>query len=132
MQEITLERIIEELEQTRTDIEGVDAPSSPGVYAIYVNDPSTLPITGTPKTGLLYIGMSSDLAYRDFDTHFSSSGTGYSTLRRTLGALLKQHLQLCAVPRGKSESPSNFTCYRFLSEGEDRLTRWMEHNLEIG
>jgi len=127
-----LEDAVKVLEGSRSDIEGISVPSEPGVYAIFLGDWATLPVTGIPASGLLYIGASNDLAYRDFDTHFASGGTGFSTLRRSIGALLKDDLALTAIPRGKSLIEANYRNYRFKLDGEDRLTRWMEHSLEIG
>jgi transcriptional regulator with GAF, ATPase, and Fis domain len=39
--------------------------------------------------GLVYVGTSVNLAQREFDTHFSPRGTGFSTVRRSFGAILR-------------------------------------------
>lgn len=81
--------------------------------------------------GLIYCGMSSDLAVREFDTHFNSDQTGFSTVRRSLGAILKAELKLSARPRGTGTSRSSFTNYRFDPTGERRLTDWMQAHLRV-
>jgi len=65
------------------------------------------------------------------DTHFTSQKTGFSTLRRSVDALLKDELQSTAIPRGTGSSKSNYQNYRFTDAGEEKLTTWMESNLEI-
>ncbi len=64
--------------------------------------------------------------------HFSSRGTGFSTLRRSIGALLKDELTLEAIPRSSGKAQSNYQNYRFRAEGEEKLTSWMAANLEVG
>jgi hypothetical protein len=44
------------------------------------------------------------LADRELNQHFSTGRTGSSTLRRSLGALLKRRLALIAVPRAPGPS----------------------------
>lgn len=102
-----------------------------GLYAIRLASPGLLRPFQEGEGGLIYAGMSSDLAAREFDMHFSSSNTGFSTVRRSLGAILKESLQLTAKQRGSGSSKSNFTKYRFNSDGEERLTRWMRENLRV-
>jgi hypothetical protein len=78
--------------------------------------------------GLLYVGMTeSSLEVRN---HFSHEDSSFSSLRRSLGAILKQELRLCAVHRGQGQSSKDFTHYRFAGTGEQQLTQWMERNLE--
>ena len=47
-------------------------------------------------TDPVYVGISADLARRGDEDHFRSGGSGFSTLRRSLGALLKDELKLTA------------------------------------
>src|SRR6185503_8267082 len=60
-----------------------------------------------------------------------SSQTGFSTVRRSLGAILKKQLKLTARPRGTGRSKSDFTNYTFDWAGEERLTDWMLDNLRV-
>jgi hypothetical protein len=55
-----------------------------------------------------------------------------STLRRSLGAILKRSLALQAIPRAPGPSESNCHNYCFLADGEARLTEWMVEHLEVG
>lgn len=132
---ITLRGVAEaiaNLEASRTAHGLLNTPSKSGVYGIYLRSQgSLLPFTAEVG-GLVYIGMSSNLAAREFDTHFSSTNTGFSTFRRSVGAIKKFELQLQAQPRGSGSSPRDFTSYRFHADGEQRLTSWMLENLMVG
>jgi hypothetical protein len=76
------------------------------------------------RSGLVYIGMTkSRLDERNPLFHKRSSS---HSLRRSLGALLKQELSLRAVPRDDGD----ITNYRFAESGEERLTQWMQSNFE--
>jgi Protein of unknown function (DUF2442) len=100
----------------------------PGVYAFYLREFAALPNVSTDTTGLLYIGMTkSSLNARN---HFSHRDASFSTFRRSLGALLKDHLDLHARCRGKDISDKSSTHYHFGADGEERLTKWMQENLE--
>ena len=102
----------------------------PGIYALFTNRSVVLPIIGMPASGPLYLGMTlSSLKVRN---HFKHQQSGFSTLRRSLGALLKSELQLQALPRASGTLVSNTTNYRFQEEGEQRLTRWMTQHLTYG
>lgn len=72
------------------------------------------------------------MAEREFDAHFAIGNTGYSTLRRSLGAVLKDELDLRSRPRGTGASKTNYTNYRFDDAGEQRLSDWMARSLRIG
>lgn len=107
-------------------------PSEPGIYALFLVDEVDLGSFG--RLGrLIYIGIAKkSLQDRDFAQHFRSGQTGCSTLRRSLGAILKTNLRLKAIPRGGQNDSKRFDNYKFTDPGEQRLTRWMEDNLEIG
>lgn len=109
---------------------GMPSPPS-GVYAIRLISPGSLTPFKEGDGGLIYCGMSSDLAVREFDTHFNSGQTGFSTVRRSLGAILKAELKLASRPRGTGMSKSNFTNYRFDLAGEERLPDWMRVHLRV-
>lgn len=101
-----------------------------GVYAICAIAPDTLSPVIVGKRGLLYVGMTEQgLEARN---HFRHENSGFSTFRRSLGALLKSQLGLTAIPRSNGISKSNVTNYRFTADGESRLTLWMVENLSIG
>lgn len=101
----------------------------PGVYAVFLENRAALPGVATDQTGLLYIGMTTDpTGERD---HFGHVHSGFSSPRRSLGALLKEQLRLRAIPRSLGASPSNWTNYRFSDDGEAALTLWMRANLSV-
>jgi hypothetical protein len=83
---------------------------------------------------LLYVGKTeSSQRERDAAQHLADSGTGHSTLRRSLGALLREELDLKPQPRSDSEnSKRRFTHFKFDAAGEERLTAWMKNHLGLG
>jgi hypothetical protein len=101
----------------------------PGVYALFLNSRAALPGLAV-DSDLLYVGMTeSSLEVRN---HFSHSHSGFSSPRRTLGALLRVNLNLKAIPRAPGPSLSNVKNYRFSDNGEKRLTTWMDSYLTYG
>ena len=123
---------IEAMQGTRGRVETREFPPAPGFYAIYLATGDHIGGIPAAAGGLIYVGTSKNLAQRDMGTHFTSGQSGFSTLRRTLGALLKDELDLRAERRSLGPSPTNTQSYRFDSAGEDRLTSWMLEYLEIG
>ncbi|WP_293003351.1 GIY-YIG nuclease family protein [Mycobacterium sp.] len=122
--------ILEELRAARCGLAEQSAPSVAGVYAIFSRAQCALP--GVTLTGgdVVYIGSSSNLAQRSIGTHFATGQSGFSTLRRSIGALLRDQLDLVPRPRGAGSSDSNFRHYRFDDAGEDKLTSWMIRNFD--
>jgi hypothetical protein len=104
----------------------------PGIYAFFF-DGLAFPLKGySPVEGeIIYIGKTeSSEESRSLRTHFSSGKTGSSTVRRTIGALLRDKLNLIPIPRSNgSLAHSNF---KFDEHSEDRLTKWMKDNLALG
>lgn len=122
----------EDLRRSRAPVDRLVAPPASGVYAIYLRTPGLLKPFVEGEDGLIYIGLSTNLANREFEQHFSSGNTGFSTLRRSIGALLRIQLSLRAVPRAPGASDTNVCNYRFREDGETRLTEWMCAHLEVG
>jgi len=120
------------LQKTRASIDELIAPPMSGVYAIFLKQGRRFPISDISGNRLIYIGESRNLQSRVHEMHFGSDGSGFSTLQRSIGALMKSELKLIAVSRGKGVSASNFNNYRFERSGEERLAKWMKENLEIG
>lgn len=102
---------------------------APGVYAILLAAPDALPGVAVGREGLLYLGMTR--ATLEARNHFRHAHSGFSTFRRSLGAILASDLGLSAIPRGPGASKSNVQNYRFSDEGERALTAWMERHLLI-
>lgn len=112
-------------------VDPADLPSvaGAGIYAICLTDPDRLPLITAGKRGLLYVGMTE----QGFDArnHFTHQHSGFSTFRRSIGAILKGKLGLTAIPRSGGASQTNVRNYRFTDDGEQALTRWMNANLRI-
>ncbi len=97
--------------------------NSPGVYALFLRS-GVLGKISPAEDGLLYIGMTdSSLEARK---HFRHKSSGFSTLRRSLGSILRAELDLVPIPRSPGSSKANFM---FAADGEGRLTQWMLANL---
>ena len=112
-------------------------PKHRGIYGfflskgcLHIGDQKITPERDKP----LYIGKTeSSQKARDLKQHLSDGGTGYSTLRRSLGALLREQLKLKPRPRSTTEtSPRRFINFKFDAAGEAELTKWMMENLELG
>jgi len=107
----------------------VPLPEVPGVYVLFLRSGATLPIEMEHSARVLYVGMTeSSLELRD---HFTAPSSGFSTIRRSLGALLKDDLTLSATRRGPGPSRSNITNYCFDTSGEQRLSDWMRRSLDV-
>ena len=120
--------VYDELRAQRTGPDKAPVVAGPGVYALFAREPDCmLPYIVMPEDGLLYIGESGDLSKRK---HFKELYTGFSSLRRSLGAILKAQLRLTALPRPSGSSEAKYTNFRFTNEGERRLSEWMKKNLE--
>ncbi|WP_431867258.1 GIY-YIG nuclease family protein [Microbacterium paraoxydans] len=81
-------------------------PAAPGLYAIYGEDQGWQDLLLEPSSDApLYVGKAEkSLAFRDLAAHFltnprSAPRAGGSTVRRSFAALLRQTLDLHAVPR---------------------------------
>lgn len=108
-------------------------PPQPGMYAIYGGENTWANLgLGAEIPGLpLYVGKAEDsLASRDLGTHFGDGRTGWSTVRRSFAALLRDSLQLSGIPRTLAK-PDRFSNFGLSPEDDTRLTAWMRTNLEI-
>jgi hypothetical protein len=108
-------------------------PNAPGLYAVH-GDSSVwceLGLGDPPDARPLYVGKAEDsLAARDLRTHFESGRTGSSTLRRSLAALLADHLDLVPMPRNAAK-PGYFANYGLEPEGDEQFTQWMRERLML-
>lgn len=108
----------------------------PGIYAVFFFG-SEFPLASAKRAikrgTLVYIGKTeSRQIERDQNQHFASGQTGRSTLRRSIGAILRASLYLKPEPRNQNESSDRtFRNYRFDAVGEQRLTEWMKANLGL-
>lgn len=127
--------ILDYLKKEKVSFKNISAFSDkPGIYTIYSNS-SGLKINGyiVGKEELLYIGKTeSSQRRRDANTHFKSGQTGSSTVRKTLGSLLKEELKLIPIPRnGMDKEKGRISHFSFEDHGEERLTVWMKEFLSL-
>jgi len=120
--------VLADLAANRAPLTDLNPPPLPGVYAFYLRNPGALGRLTTRPDELLYIGKTTNLKERG-ETHAANGGNGFSTVRRSLGALLIDELGLRPRPRGAAASPKDFTSYRFDPPGEQRLAAWMREHL---
>lgn len=108
----------------------------PGIYAVFFFG-TQFPLKEATEyikiRPIIYLGKTETSSHdRDLKQHFTSGQTGRSTLRRSLGALLREKLNLRPVPRNISEnSERRFMNYKFDPDGEIKLTEWMRINLGL-
>ena len=98
-----------------------------GIYAFFLSDPTLLDGIHVDASSPIYVGKTESSL--DARNHFTHRHSGFSTLRRSLGAILKKSLLLKAIPRASGHSPTNARNYRFSAEDEERLTNWMTSHL---
>ena len=106
----------------------------PGIYAFFFTGKEFPLADYSPqKDEIIYIGKTeSSQASRDEKTHFTSGKTGSSTIRRSLGALLKDELSLVPIPRNdKDFDAGRKSFFKFDESSEDKLTTWMKDNLAL-
>jgi len=105
-------------------------PNKPGNYIICLRIGSVLPSSEiVPKMkkyeelNVIYTGVSAkSLRGRDYKQHFTGNNAGRSTLRESLGSLMKFH----KVPRDKDPATGKT---KFMESDERKLTQWMHSNL---
>lgn len=96
-----------------------------GLYLFCLRDGYDLPGVTPGRHGVVYVGMTDkSLLIRN---HFLHAHSGGSTLRRSLGALLRERLKL--EPIRRDSKPENANKYRFTDDSEARLTEWMKASL---
>ena len=122
------EAVFDALKAARAHPDKTQAVAGPGVYALFAREVGCLlPEIVLPEDGLLYVGESGHLRDRD---HFAAQHSGFSSPRRSLGAILKARLKLTAIPRASGSSKTKRQSFRFAGHGERRLSEWMLKNLD--
>jgi hypothetical protein len=114
-----------------------------GLYAIYGDERARRDLglvdnehAKTESELPLYIGKAEEsFVSRDLQDHFAAlpgrvAKTGGSTVRRSVAALLRDQLELRAVPRNL-EKPGYFSMYGLGGDGDARLTAWMHDRLTL-
>lgn len=128
-----LENILNSIRDTFKSIDGhLDYPTCPGIYAFMLKQNANLKEFGT-QLQVIYVGIAKEsLKNRDLGNHFKSSSTGRSTLRRSIGAVLKSDLGIIAFSRNGTSNKREINNYTFDLEGNKVLTEWMRKNLVVG
>lgn len=107
-------------------------PDKKGVYLISIKNISQLPeqmrdvlFNKFNEHEVLYVGLSGSrgLRKRDYSNHFNGTARN-STLRKSLGVLF-------GYEKVHSRNEAKSTKYRFASNSEQELSRWMKANLMI-
>ncbi|MEY8813998.1 GIY-YIG nuclease family protein [Micrococcus luteus] len=133
---------VERAETTPGDVkalaaDGVEFPKGRGLYAISDVTPSCVEAGALDAPvgpgGLLYVGKAEkSLAQRDVRQHFGTGKTGWSTVRRSFAALLRDELGLVPVPRATVSTTSTAPATFALAEESDVvLTEWMTEHLAL-
>lgn len=130
-----LQTVIEELHCDPRVFDDIEIFSNkPGIYAFFYEGEFQL-ISGIPfdHGKLIYIGKTeSSQKSRDANTHFRSGKTGSSTVRRSLGAVLRSILGLRPVPRNNTDyEKGRYSHFKFDEESEIKLTEWMKEHVSI-
>lgn len=111
-----------------------ELPSAAGNYLVVLR-PSCLlpPISIKPiisqldyngeKFDVIYTGISENLKQRDYRQHFTGNNSGRSTLRKSLGCLMR----FKQIPRDRNSQDNGKT--KFSDENESILSKWMAENL---
>jgi hypothetical protein len=108
-----------------------DIPKKPGVYMVF-SDTTFDALPWDPMSGPAYVGKAEDGLRRRLKKEHGGD-TGRSTLRRSLGCLLINELDLRPRPRPskKAPKPVNYANFTFGPGGENRLTEWMSRHLTV-
>lgn len=128
-----LEQIIDSL-KIHISIALLELPPSTGFYAFYTISDDCFDGTDLrhiKKGECVYIGIAKDenLHKRISEAHLKN--TGKSTLRRSLGGVLRKKLDLKPTMRGITATKSNISNYTFSEDCEKRLTSYIYKHFEI-
>ncbi len=125
-----LEDVQEALLALRTEW-GAPRRTARCIFAVYLAAGCHLPGISVSDDGLLFIGKSeTGMPARD---HFVPPGSdsGTSPIRRSLGALLRDELDLTARPGSLDVDGKGVSSFRFSQSGEARLTDWIKASLLV-
>ena len=122
------------ISQRKLFSETTDFSDLPGIYAIFTNS-GVLPHIpdSIPADKIIYIGKTEkSQRSRDANTHFATGKTGSSTLRRSIGALYREQMELIPIPRGESDIiKGRKSHFKFDAGSEEKITNWMKSQLSL-
>jgi len=106
----------------------------PGIYAVFFCG-EHFPIENIKPTldEVIYLGKTeSSQENRNAKTHFRSGKTGSSTLRKSIGSLLRNKYNLKPIVRNDSDViKRRFSHFKFDNKSEEIITEWMKNNLSL-
>jgi len=132
---MTTKEIIELLRKEETDFLKIKSFSKfPGIYTIFFTG-DDFPLLGdsVSKHQIIYIGKTeSSQEERDAKTHFTSGKTGSSTVRKSIGSLLREQENLNPIPRNETDyHKGRYSHFKFDDDSEEKITNWMKNNLAL-
>ena len=106
-----------------------DINNKQGLYIVaYEGNELGLGFWGANEPKIIFVGK----AKSDSSRHFQSGTTGASTLRRSLGALLQNQLELIPIPRSQDKADNDrYDNYAFDEASEVKLTNWILENFQV-
>src|SRR5262249_34149388 len=122
------EAALQALKGPGIDLSRVKFPSQPGLYALHARAEAWDKLKLENADGrALYVGKAEEsLQGRDPKTRSTTGTTGWSTLRRTLGA----RLDFRPIPRSGAGTPKS-NQYSLHEEDDRALTEWMRSQLRV-
>lgn len=129
------EEIIQQLITTRKKYLDISTFSKlPGIYAVFFfGEDFPLDNIKPAPDEVIYLGKTeSSQEKRDAKTHFKNGKTGSSTLRKTIGSLLRKSYNLKPIVRNNSDVlKRRFSHFKFDNNSEEIITNWMQNNLAL-
>ena len=132
---MTTKEIIEILKERERDyLKTKSFSQQSGIYAFFFigND---FPLLGdkVKRHEILYIGKTeSSQEKRNAKTHFTTGKTGGSTVRKSVGSILRSTKNLVPIPRNNTDyREGRFGHFKFDNESEEIITEWMKNNLGL-
>ena len=129
-----LERLLSEFQEGRGAVylrtAERNAPDAPGLYAILVESPGSLPSPfgeelENRNTNLLYVGKASgSLSKRLVEQDLF--GNNHSTFFRSIGAVLDYR-----PPRRSLRGKKNQFNYRFSPDDRRKIVKWLDRNIRV-
>ncbi len=108
------------------------AGEGPGLFAVYGSAEGWvhLGLGAPPRDLALYVGKAATSLARDLALHLTTGRTGQSAVRRSVAALLRDHLGLCGLPRNPTK-PERLAEFAVSEEHDAALTGWMATELTV-
>jgi len=102
-----------------------DLKPEPGIYCFYLKQHANLDRFGQGGQAI-YLGVSLDLNGREINQHLKTGETGWSSFRRSIGAILKNRYKMTAERRDPPHVKKlRADKYKFDREGEVKITDWI-------